>query len=59
MKKHKETIFMIIAIICIIIFGTAMAPVELQNDTFYTIKIGQHIMENGMLKNRRLIYTEI
>lgn len=48
MKKQKETIFMIIAVICIIIFGTAMAPIELQNDTFYTIKIGQYIMENGI-----------
>ena len=48
MKKHKEVIFMIMAIVCIIIFGTAMAPIELQNDTFYTIKIGQYIMENGI-----------
>ena len=48
MKKHKETIFMIMAIVCIIIFGTALAPIELQNDTFYTIKIGQYIMENGI-----------
>ena len=48
MKKQKETIFMIIAILGIILFGTAMAPIELQNDTFYTIKIGQYIMENGI-----------
>lgn len=48
MKEHKETIFMIIAILCIIIFGTAMAPITFQNDTFYTIKIGQYIMENGI-----------
>ena len=48
MKKHKETIFMIMAIVCIIIFGIALAPIELQNDTFYTIKIGQYIMENGI-----------
>ena len=48
MKKHKEAIFMIMAIICIIIFGTALAPIELQNDTFYTIKIGQYILENGI-----------
>ena len=39
---------MIMAIVCIIIFGTAMAPISLQNDTFYTIKIGQYIMENGI-----------
>ena len=48
MKKQREIIFMIMAIVCIIIFGTAMAPISLQNDTFYTIKIGQYIMENGI-----------
>ena len=48
MKKHKEVIFMIMAIVCIAIFATAMAPISLQNDTFYTIKIGQYIMENGI-----------
>lgn len=48
MKKNKETIFMIIAILGIILFGTAIAPIELQNDTFYTIKIGQYIIDNGI-----------
>ena len=48
MKNNKETIFMIIAILGIILFGTAIAPIELQNDTFYTIAIGQYIMENGI-----------
>ena len=48
MKKSKETIFMIVAILGIIIFGTVMAPIELQNDTYYTIAIGQYIMEHGI-----------
>ena len=48
MNKNKETVFMIIAILGIILFGTAIAPIELQNDTFYTIKIGQYIMQNGI-----------
>lgn len=48
MKKNKETIFMIIAIISIIIFSIAIAPIELQNDTYYTISIGKYIMENGI-----------
>lgn len=48
MKENKETIFMIIAIVCIIIFAVAMTPITLQNDTYYTIKIGQYIMENGI-----------
>ena len=48
MKDSKETIFMIVAILGIIIFATVMAPIGLQNDTFYTIAIGQYIMENGI-----------
>ncbi len=45
--KNKK-IFMIISILGIIIFSMALAPVELQNDTFYTIKIGEHILQNGV-----------
>lgn len=40
--------FNIIAIICIIIFCFAITPVTLQNDTYYTIKIGEHILKNGI-----------
>ena len=40
--------FNILAIICIIIFSFALSPVTLQNDTFYTIKIGEHIINNGI-----------
>lgn len=48
MKNNKELVFMIMAIVCIIIFSVAMTPISLQNDTFYTIKVGQYIMENGI-----------
>lgn len=40
--------FGILAIVSIIIFCFAIAPVGLQNDTFYTLKIGEYIMENGI-----------
>lgn len=43
----KQTIFEIIAIILIAIFCISLTPKTLQNDTFYTIKIGEHIIENG------------
>lgn len=43
----KQTIFEIIAIILIAIFCISIAPKTLQNDTFYTIKIGEHIIKNG------------
>lgn len=44
----KEARFMIIAILSIIIFSIALTPVTLQNDTFYTIKIGEHIKNYGI-----------
>ena len=40
--------FNIMAIILIAIFCFAVTPVTFQNDTFYTIKIGEHIMQNGI-----------
>ena len=40
--------FTIIAIILIAIFCISLTPVTLQNDTFYTIKIGEYIKNNGI-----------
>lgn len=48
MSKQTKIKFNIIAIVCIIIFAFSIAPKTLQNDTYYTIKIGEHIMENGI-----------
>ena len=49
MKDKKINIkFNIIAIICIIIFCATIAPITLQNDTYYTISIGEHILEKGI-----------
>lgn len=50
MDKKTKMKFNILAIICIIVFAFALAPKTLQNDTFYTISIGEHIMENGIDK---------
>ena len=47
-KKRENIAFQIVAIFCILIFSLAIAPKSLQNDTFYTIKIGQLIRENGI-----------
>lgn len=51
-NKSKEIIrkirFSIIAIACIILFAIAIAPKKLQNDTFYTVKIGEYITQNGI-----------
>ena len=45
---HSKWLFGIIAIILITIFCIAMTPVTLQNDTFYTIKIGEQITKTGI-----------
>ena len=47
-EKHKELIFEIIAIILIAFFSFSLAPKTLQNDTFYTVSIGNLIQQNGI-----------
>lgn len=47
MDKRTKTKFNIIAIIAIIILCISISPITMQNDTFYTVKIGEHIIENG------------
>ncbi len=48
MDKKTNVKFHVLAIICILIFSFALAPKTLQNDTYYTISIGEHIIENGI-----------
>jgi hypothetical protein len=48
LNKKVKIKFNLIAIICIIIFCFAITPITLQNDTFYTIKIGEYIVNNGI-----------
>ncbi len=40
--------FNILAIFCIVVFCISVVPKAFQNDTFYTIKIGQLIRQNGI-----------
>lgn len=47
-QKHKKGIFEIIAIILIALFSFSLAPKTLQNDTFYTVSIGNLIQQNGI-----------
>ena len=49
MKIDKTKLkFNIMAIILITIFCISISPISFQNDTFYTIKIGEHIVKNGI-----------
>ena len=45
-EKIRSIRFNILAVTCIILFCAVLAPITLQNDTFYTIKIGEHILQN-------------
>ena len=47
-KINSAIVFTIMAIIAIAIISIALTPVTLQNDTFYTIKIGEHISKYGI-----------
>ena len=47
-EKTSKIKFHVVAIICIILFAIAIAPKTLQNDTFYTVKIGEYISQNGI-----------
>ena len=44
----KEKIKNFILIILIILFCMSISPITMQNDTYYTIAIGEHILENGI-----------
>ena len=48
MDKKTKIKFNILAIFIIIIFSFALTPKTLQNDTYYTIAIGEHTLENGI-----------
>ena len=48
LEINRSIVFNIIAGICIILYCCAMAPKILQNDTFYTVTIGEYIFNNGV-----------
>ena len=48
-KKISSSVkFTILALILIAIFCVALTPIMLQNDTYYTIAIGEHIVNYGI-----------
>lgn len=47
-KLDNKLRFNILAIVLIVIFCVSISPVTLQNDTYYTIKIGEHISNYGI-----------
>lgn len=49
MTDKSKMKFNVLAIFCILIFSFALTPVTFQNDTYYTIKIGEHIVQTGQI----------
>ena len=47
-EKSLKIAFNILAIFCLVIFCISIVPKGLQNDTFYTIKLGQQLRETGV-----------
>lgn len=47
-KISNKAKFTILAVVLISVFCISLTPVTLQNDTFYTIKIGEHISKYGV-----------
>ena len=47
-EKSQNIIFNLVVVIAIILFSVAISPKTLQNDTFYTIKVGEYISQNGI-----------
>lgn len=47
MTEKTKIKFHVLAVFCILIFCFALTPVTFQNDTYYSITIGKHIVETG------------
>ena len=47
-EKATNIIFDALAFVCIIIMAIAITPKAFQNDTFYNIKCGEYILQNGI-----------
>ena len=47
--KKLNIKFHVLAIFYILLFCFALTPVTFQNDTYYTIAIGKHIVETGTI----------
>lgn len=47
-EKHKNILFNAIVWVCIALFCFSITPRSFQNDTYYTIKIGEYITQNGI-----------
>lgn len=57
-ETRKSAIFNAMAVILIVIFCINLTPITFQNDTFYTIKIGEYITEHGVTMQEPFAWHE-
>ena len=56
-EKKSKIVFTLLACICIAMFCFAITPKTLQNDTYYTVKIGEYIFQNGISNLTEDLYS--
>lgn len=54
----REKIRNILLLICLIIFSVTIVKKTFQNDTFFTIALGENILENGIDTQEKLVWHE-
>lgn len=57
LTKLQNIFFHILAVVCISLIACAISPKTLQNDTFYTITIGEYIYNNGVSDLTQDLYS--
>ena len=56
--NKKNIIIHLIQIILIIIFSISLINKTVQNDTFFTIALGERVLEYGIEKEEKLVWHE-
>lgn len=56
--KNKNTIIHIIQILIIAIFIISLVPKEFQNDTFFSIALGENYLKEGINEKEQLVWHE-
>lgn len=56
--KYKNTIIHLIQIFLIVLFISSIVTKDFQNDTFFTIAIGERILEYGVETEEKLVWHE-
>ena len=58
-KEKQRTIrFHTMAVILIVIVAATLTPITFQNDTYYSIKIGEYVVNNGVTMKEPFAWHE-